>query len=142
VAYASDRHEIVKLFHRNGTWFRTAFAFLATFAVSGGGGHTGPARVPLEGVVSSVQIAGKFNGSIAVLPECEAKGPAANGLIKAGVYQFTEANGPVSGTDHVLIDVEQCEAGWKIRLSRLCCKGSLNSTLMYPPKVRPYRTLN
>lgn len=66
----------------------------------------GPVRIPLEGIVSAADIAGDLNGTISLLPAEDTKGPAANGLIRNGLYEFTSEDGPVAGTHRVLIDVE------------------------------------
>ncbi|MEQ9409970.1 MAG: hypothetical protein RIK87_19700 [Fuerstiella sp.] len=71
-----------------------------------GCGDKGPVRIPVTGLVYSSSIPENLNGSIAVLPEGDTKGPAANGLIRSGTYEFTVENGPVPGRHRVLIDVE------------------------------------
>ena len=71
-----------------------------------GCGDSGPKRIPLTGVVFSKDVTGDLNGTIALLPSKGTKGPAANGLVKSGVFTFTEENGPVVGQHRVLVDVE------------------------------------
>jgi len=74
--------------------------------LGGCSGPDGPVRVPLEGIISAADIPGDLNGTISLLPDGGTKGPAANGLVRDGLYQFTAADGPVSGSHRVLIDVE------------------------------------
>ena len=80
--------------------------FCVSVFAAGCGGNDGPVRVPLEGSVTSTDIPGDLNGTISLQPASGTKGPAANGLVKSGHYQFTTADGPVVGTHRVLIDVE------------------------------------
>lgn len=82
-----------------GTWF-------LGMILAGCGGSDGPLRIPLDGTVTSSDVAGELNGTIAILPAGATKGPAANGMIKAGQYVFTSENGPTPGVHRVLIDVE------------------------------------
>ncbi len=80
-----------------------------TFVVAGmftGCGGDGPNRIPLTGIVSAPEIVGALNGTISLLPDSGTKGPAANGLVRDGLYRFTTEDGPVPGTHRVLIDVE------------------------------------
>jgi len=79
---------------------------LAMVLLPGCGRDDGPVRVPLEGIVSSLDVPKGLNGTISLMPSSETKGPAANGLIRDGLYKFTMVDGPVSGTHRVLIDVE------------------------------------
>lgn len=85
------------------TVYRFAMCMLLLVGCSG---QDGPERVPLEGIVSAADIAGDLNGTISLMPGEETKGPAANGLIRNGLYEFTSEDGPVAGTHRVLIDVE------------------------------------
>lgn len=77
---------------------------LAIFLV--GCGDDGPPRVPLEGIISAPAIVEVLNGTISLLPDGGTKGPAANGLVRDGLFKFTTEDGPVAGTHRVLIDVE------------------------------------
>jgi len=79
---------------------------LCGLLLMGCSGPDGPERIPLEGIISGAEIAGDLNGTISLLPSAETKGPAANGLIRNGLYEFTSEDGPVAGNHRVLIDVE------------------------------------
>jgi hypothetical protein len=83
-------------------------ALLVVSALSGAGcGRSdGPDRKPLIGTVTSRDIAGDLQGTIALLPDEKTHGPAANGTIREGHYQFSDDDGPVAGLHRVLIDVE------------------------------------
>jgi hypothetical protein len=82
------------------------FLLCGLLLLTGCSGQEGPERIPLEGIISGAEIAGDLNGTISLLPSAETKGPAANGLIRNGLYEFTSQDGPVAGTHRVLIDVE------------------------------------
>ncbi|MEZ6129253.1 MAG: hypothetical protein R3C59_11265 [Planctomycetaceae bacterium] len=92
---------MARIFPRIEWW--TLLCFLC---VCGCGGPEGPVRIPLAGLISAADIPGGLNGTISLLPHGETKGPAANGLIREGLFQFTSDDGPVAGTHRVLIDVE------------------------------------
>ena len=70
------------------------------------GANDGPTRLPLSRVVSLVDIAENLQGTVSLMPEGDTRGPAANGIIQDGSYQFTAEDGPVTGEHRVLIDVE------------------------------------
>jgi len=72
----------------------------------GCGDNDGPIRLPLSGMVLSADIPENLQGTVSLMPEGETKGPAANGIIQNGWYQFTTEDGPVAGQHRVLVDVE------------------------------------
>ncbi|HIF00523.1 MAG TPA: hypothetical protein EYG03_28890 [Planctomycetes bacterium] len=72
----------------------------------GCGDDEGSVRLPLSGMVLSADIPENLQGTVSLMPEGETKGPAANGIIQNGWYEFTTEDGPVAGQHRVLIDVE------------------------------------
>jgi hypothetical protein len=81
-------------------------AVIGCLIIAGCGRNDGPARVPLQGMVTTTDIESQLRGTIALLPTGGTKGPAANGLIQNGIYQFDEATGPVAGEHRVIVDVQ------------------------------------
>lgn len=77
--------------------FRLAGVWLVVVAI-GCTSETG--RVPLQGKVN-VEGEPLKRASISFIP---ADGPAANGEVVDGRYEFTAADGPVPGTQKVIID--------------------------------------
>lgn len=73
---------------------------------TGCGGNDGPPRIPLSGQIITEGFSGPVNGSIAILPDGETKGPAANGLVQDGQFSFTTDDGPVAGSHRIIIDIE------------------------------------
>ena len=84
---------------------QTILLFLLIVSV-GCGGNDGPPRIPLSGEIEADGFSGPINGSIAILPDGNTKGPAANGLVQDGEFEFTTDDGPVAGSHRVIIDIE------------------------------------
>lgn len=74
--------------------------------LNGCGAPDGPLRQPMYGEITSTDISGDLKGTIAFLPSGTTKGPAANGLIVDGAYEFTSETGPVAGNHRVIIDMQ------------------------------------
>jgi hypothetical protein len=78
-------------------------AVLALAIAAGCGGEKGPPRVAVSG---SVSLDGQplSSGVIRFLPTGDTRGPAAAAVIKEGVYELSQSEGPIVGTHRVEIE--------------------------------------